>query len=539
MLTSVIVPVYKVEKYLSRCVDSILNQTYPDFELILVDDGSPDNCGKICDEYAEKDSRIHVIHKKNGGLSDARNAGMEYAFNKGASEWITFIDSDDWVAPNYLEELLGICKKYQADIGVCRLQRCKEYTQVSSGYDIDYIGNVCDALFYDGGLACYACAKMYKTALMADYRFPKGMYMEDFYLIPEIIMSANRIAVTERQLYYYFENDNSILGSLSLVKFQDAWKGYERQIELFEDRIEVFLRKLQINSFVKNIFFAYQLAKNNSDTYLKNEIKQTKKYGKKIIKKYRSDIDNKDDEIKRALGAFFIINRIKVWLYDVTNNSNFFAIKICRGIYYKFIFPYVRKAHISRYEKKLKRKLNNSDFSIVCSNCIGGFIYHRLGLKFLSPTINCFIEPGDFIKFCKNLEHYLSLNLEFVKSEKSYPVAKLDDVTVYFNHSKTEKDAENMWNKRKTRVNYDNIYVILYNRYAKDAVPLSKDEILEAGNIKCKNLIVLSDIPYPDIPYVLYIPKKDSDLGQLYFDCDKYGIKTFEKDFDFISFLNK
>ena len=103
---SVIVPVYKVEKYIHRCVDSILSQTFTDFELILVDDGSPDNCGKICDEYAEKDIRIHVIHQENGGLSAARNAGIDWVFANSDSEWITFIDSDDWVHPEYLERLL-------------------------------------------------------------------------------------------------------------------------------------------------------------------------------------------------------------------------------------------------------------------------------------------------------------------------------------------------------------------------------------------------------------------------------------------------
>ena len=99
---SVIVPVYKVEKYLSRCIDSILAQTYTDFELILVDDGSPDNCGKICDGYAEKDNRV-VIHQGNGGISAARNAGIDWAFENSDSEWIAFIDSDDWVHPLYLE----------------------------------------------------------------------------------------------------------------------------------------------------------------------------------------------------------------------------------------------------------------------------------------------------------------------------------------------------------------------------------------------------------------------------------------------------
>ena len=103
---SVIVPVYKVEKYIHRCVRSILGQTYADFELILVDDGSPDNCGVICDEYAAKDSRVVVIHQENGGLSAARNAGIDWVFANSDSQWLSFIDSDDWVHPEYLQRLL-------------------------------------------------------------------------------------------------------------------------------------------------------------------------------------------------------------------------------------------------------------------------------------------------------------------------------------------------------------------------------------------------------------------------------------------------
>ena len=118
-LISIIVPVYKVEKYIHRCVDSILAQTFTDFELILVDDGSPDNCGIICDEYALKDNRIHVIHKENGGLSDARNAGIDWAFENSNSEWITFIDSDDWVHPKCLEALVRAAQIYGTEIAIC------------------------------------------------------------------------------------------------------------------------------------------------------------------------------------------------------------------------------------------------------------------------------------------------------------------------------------------------------------------------------------------------------------------------------------
>ena len=113
-LISIIVPVYNVEKYIHECVDSIINQTYKNIEIILVDDGSPDNCGKICDEYAKKDNRIKVIHKPNGGLSDARNHGIDVA----NGEWLMFIDSDDWIEPNMAEKLLHSALNNKADLAI-------------------------------------------------------------------------------------------------------------------------------------------------------------------------------------------------------------------------------------------------------------------------------------------------------------------------------------------------------------------------------------------------------------------------------------
>ena len=135
---SVIVPVYKVEKYIHRCVDSILNQTFSDFELILVDDGSPDNCGAICDEYAAKDSRVVVIHQENGGLSAARNAGIDWAFANSDSQWLSFIDSDDWVHPEYLQKLLDTAVNNSAEVAFCTLTA---FTEDEHGYqEVPFLG---------------------------------------------------------------------------------------------------------------------------------------------------------------------------------------------------------------------------------------------------------------------------------------------------------------------------------------------------------------------------------------------------------------
>lgn len=136
---SVIVPVYKVEPWLWRCVDSILAQTYTDFELILVDDGSPDNCGAICDEYAAKDSRVHVIHQKNGGLSAARNAGIDWVFAHSDSRWLTFVDSDDWLYPETLQFLLRDAAEKDIAKQACLYAMMKQYRLVWD-YMITVIG---------------------------------------------------------------------------------------------------------------------------------------------------------------------------------------------------------------------------------------------------------------------------------------------------------------------------------------------------------------------------------------------------------------
>ena len=188
---SVIVPVYKVEKYLHECVDSILTQTFPDFELILVDDGSPDNCGKICDEYAEKDSRVRVIHQENQGLSGARNSGMDVA----RGEYIAFVDSDDRVDIRYLELLLAAVKD-GADVAVCRH---KEFTDGDSLPDwegnasIQSYGAVESlVLLYDGSprMPVNAWCKLFRRGRINDTRFPVGRLHEDPFVFSHSVQGS-------------------------------------------------------------------------------------------------------------------------------------------------------------------------------------------------------------------------------------------------------------------------------------------------------------------------------------------------------------
>lgn len=196
----------------------------------------------------------------------------------------------------------------------------------------------------------------------------------------------------------------------------------------------------------------------------------------------------------------------------------------------------IRKIIERNYEKRLRERNKNKDFSIICPNCIGGLIYHRLGLEFLSPTINLWMYQYDYLKFVLDLKKYISLELEFIESNYKYPVAKLGDITIYFNHYKTNEEAKNKWDSRKKRINYDNLFLIMYD---KDG--LTKEDIKKLGSIKCRGKIIISNKKYSDIDYVIKIPANMNNVETRYrLNVNKLtGKRKFEEKFDFVKWLNE
>lgn len=218
-LISVIIPVYKVEKYIHRCIDSILKQSFSNLEIILVDDGSLDTCGDICDEYAIMDHRIKVIHQENGGLSDARNTGIESA--KGT--YLTFLDSDDWVHELYIEKLYNLLKRADADISACNFVRTwDENISVDESANSVYIFSNMEALdqlyeeFYVPMVVAWG--KIYKAALFNGIRYPKGKVHEDEFTTYKLFYEAKTIAFSTEQLHYYWQRPDSITGVSFNVK---------------------------------------------------------------------------------------------------------------------------------------------------------------------------------------------------------------------------------------------------------------------------------------------------------------------------------
>lgn len=204
-----------------------------------------------------------------------------------------------------------------------------------------------------------------------------------------------------------------------------------------------------------------------------------------------------------------------------------------RKIYDKLQFK-VSDAVNSCYEKYVQSRLKNKDFTILCSNCIGGVIYHRLGLQFRSPTVNLWMHQREFIQFAANLREYIDEDLIFVESEYDYPVAQLKDVKIYFNHSRSEEEARNDWNRRKARVNYDNLFLIMYDREN-----LTEDDFRRFAAIPCKGRVILSDRDQPDFDYIKTIRPSGRPMGQQFMDRDWFGLRTFEKQFDYVGWLNQ
>lgn len=215
-LISVIVPCYNVEEYLPKCIESILNQTYRNLEILLVDDGSPDNCGRICDEYAAKDSRIRIIHKKNGGLSDARNAALDVM----TGEYVTFIDSDDYVSDDYVEYLYKIIKESGVKLSVSSYQTFVDDSSAEICTNnplfvkIVHTNDALTGMFYQQIFDTSAWAKMYHRSLFSDgIRYPKGWLYEDLPTTYRLMMKCDYIAFGNYRSYFYRIRNTSIEGA--------------------------------------------------------------------------------------------------------------------------------------------------------------------------------------------------------------------------------------------------------------------------------------------------------------------------------------
>lgn len=248
---SVIVPIYKVEKYIKRCVDSILKQTFEDFELVLIDDGSPDKCGLICDEYKAKDERVVVIHQKNGGLSVARNAGIDWAFSNSDSRWLYFVDSDDWIHPSSFKILVDGAKQTGLDviIGAYEKVQSDDLIMKVSKLDID-VWKTEEFYKKNTVTATTAWGKLYKKELFTDIRYPEGKNQEDEWATYKILFKNKDVAFVNSPLYYYFENPEGIMHTMKIDDIVSGLDAYCERITFLKKNKKNNLYAWQVRSYI-------------------------------------------------------------------------------------------------------------------------------------------------------------------------------------------------------------------------------------------------------------------------------------------------
>lgn len=258
---SVIVPVYNIEAYLCECIDSLLAQSFTDYEIILVDDGSTDSCGKICDAYKEKSEKIHVIHKSNGGLSDARNAGLRFA-SQSSSEWVTFVDGDDTVHPEYLKSLYDAAKKSSVRMALCGITRGEKPVWSGSEGKNDTVLINEDSLLDLFSERQYWCMipGLYAKEIPLKYPFTKGRIHEDNAVQFKWLIESGAFAYHDAPLYFYRDTPNSIMNEkFSLKKLDFLWAleeqaafydsvGYQKMLEkvicLYADNAVWFSKRI-------------------------------------------------------------------------------------------------------------------------------------------------------------------------------------------------------------------------------------------------------------------------------------------------------
>ena len=303
---SIIVPVYQVENYIRQCVDSILAQTFADFELILVDDGSKDGSGAICDEYALRDQRVKVIHKENGGLSDARNWGLDQA----VGNYFMFVDSDDYIAPTMVECLYKNIVNENADIVACNYlhffegDRKKDFStniklEILSGEEIFY--NRKNERNY--GIWTVAWNKLYKRETFGNIRFRFGKYHEDEFWANDIYQMDIKVVTIPECLYYYRQRDNSIMGKKNIQRDFDI-------LEAFQERIAVYLMdEKHADQAYKVLIYSLEYLEESkrliTNKYEENQFLQVEKKTKDIIKRLKK---MKLSKIKSVSLVFIGIN---------------------------------------------------------------------------------------------------------------------------------------------------------------------------------------------------------------------------------------
>ncbi len=303
---SLIIPVYKVEKYLNKCVESVVNQTYKNLEIILVDDGSLDSCPSICDEWAKKDERIIVIHQQNKGLSGARNTGIKSA----SGQYIGFIDSDDYIKYDMIELLYKAMEKYDAKIGMCSYNIEYEDSSYIEKAAMPKEGvysstQALNLLLENKVIKNFVWNKLYNIRLFDDISFPQGKNFEDIYVTYKLFLKAEKIAVINDGLYNYIQRKGSISKDISIKNVNDFFEGY---IKRYNDLFMIVDKTSKINQLC-------QIAEAYAYYCGFKGIKKQLKYVKKFLNKEKKELPY-FGKLSKSKKIQFLLNAVGISFYS-------------------------------------------------------------------------------------------------------------------------------------------------------------------------------------------------------------------------------
>ena len=309
-LVTIIIPIYKVEKYLSRCIESVLEQTYKNLQIILVDDGSPDNCGKICDEYAKKDNRIQVIHKENGGLSDARNKGLEIAKGK----YIYLLDSDDYLEINTIQYLHSLAEEYQADIIVGKERlvfencKCNNYKCEKEEVEIYNEKEALEIMLYNTKFTNMGCNKLYKTNLFEGIKYPFGKLYEDLGTTYKLIVKSEKIVLTNQYTYnYLIDRNDSIMNKKFNEKRMDGLEFAEEILQYINKSYPSLTDAAIFRLYIECVYILLKLPNKKIYKEQNDKIKKyLRKYRWNVLKNKKVSKKQKILCISANFGRFFL-----------------------------------------------------------------------------------------------------------------------------------------------------------------------------------------------------------------------------------------
>ena len=542
---SIIVPIYNVEKYVMRCLASIRTQTYKNIEILLIDDGSQDKSGLICDELAGKDSRINVIHQRNQGLSAARNTGLK----KATGKYILFVDSDDWIDIDYVEKLKANMDKYSSDIAVCGVKMIKNnHIFLMNHFSKERLFNTDEALIYllkDSQINNYVWNKLYRKSLFNNIRFAEGILFEDVRIMHKLFMKSNKISITPDYLYNYFHRDDSIVSKISLKNKIANINSYICRLEELKNRYyeNLTLKKIGVlisDNLVKlsfdskeRIMYKKQVQKCKFFCYKKSVINSVYKYANlkekivftnylifgnhahfiyclaqktkiikflKIINKFHKD----RKEILSQLNAIKAQRNRKILLLNSYEKDNLLT---------HFFIENEKKKLIDQFEMdvveiskknfgKISRHVNNEDVLVILGieddNGYDDYLPKKLNnllvfKKYKSPVLNNDNQHSNLILLCLNNEDEELL----IKMQEKFPMYIVCFFSFNTLYNIEKEDREKYLDYFKKTLHYTKIMIIDNNDAERMAISSNILYIHHKGNSEltiqeAKKLMILT-----------------------------------------------